>query len=532
MEKLSVNLRQGTAEPIQAEVSGHLLARVRGLEVSRAIEQILQSLPEEKRPYGRMMLETMQANDSVTEIVNIKDEEVVAIDRRNQETFDSVLAKLASRQNGHADALAEIEIGVAHLEKGGVTSAHSLSAESQTAPPHDFFRAALQSPLIVVDRLVYRPKHNPDAGKPYFVFCGERFTLSLEQSLDEYDDAYYEDHSEEFNRDIHRRAAIAASGQIVRNIERPVFKTHELAEFVALHLAPRLRSFHEGREASIRHRMLANNSLAVLSLEQGVFRSPQPSPLCETLPSNCLALAPHVYLLQPRGSFLWRALPDPGVYFPQATYGVGNSTSLSQIENKYAQIRDIKLRQEALRRSQRYADTWLERREREEQLVGCRQTLERSRSQFPEINYYEDPYHTVTARRGVFILYRNFPSAILRAGGGWFPCEATRLSINLTQPFSVGVFHHGCVYADRGFRHPLVDSSNVVLMDRCDNDIDALRYSGDLCGALIKHLNDAKLMLEIGYEKARHPSRALKPISEREAVRSGLPIYRYRYAVN
>jgi len=163
----------------------------------------------------------------------------------------------------------------------------------------------------------------------------------------------------------------------------------------------------------------------------------------------------------------------------------------------------------------------------------CRQTQERPRREAKEIIFYDDRYHSVAAHQGVFILYRRVPAFILRASGQYYACAATRLSIVLPAPAGERINHQGCVRVERGFRHPLAQQSGELLMDRCDNDITKLQrsaYPGDLCGALIKHLNDARLMLEIGYEKAPPPGRALSPISRAGAERLGCPVYHYRQA--
>lgn len=550
MEKLAVRLRHGTAEPIHTEVNGNLLTRIRGVHATQAIEMILQALPEEKRPYAQAFLSTMHSSDAVVEVVTVSetpteaDEEVVAVDRRREEPFDEVLSKLARQHGGNVDALEAIEIGTARLEKGGARAVASLPAQegdshkavplsgTSSLPRHPFFAAAQQMPFIVSHGQVWRVRHDPHANKPYLLFCEERFALEEDQSLQAYDVAYFEDDNALFEKTLRQHAIGEAGEQLSRAPQRPASLASNLPDFIVNHLIPRLRNYQVGRERAARREALSSYEQVspFLPSPKPVWR-PQPLPLLEVLPPHAFILAPHVYRLTSQGGLWRRAYPDPGVYFPRATYGFESVFPLSEVEAQYAQTLADSLERESKRRAPRYLHALLQQQNRAQQVEAHRQLCERSHRDGSEFVLYHDHYHGVAVKGGVFFLYRRVPAFVLRSAitQALYRCDATRLLIALRSTNADGVFFRGCVRADSGFQHPLVGQSQVVIMDRCDDDITALKNTHDLCGALVKHLNDAKMMLEIGFPHALPPEGRAQPLSPEEAKQLALPVYHYRH---
>jgi hypothetical protein len=551
MEKLAVRLRHGTSEPIHAEVNGHLLARIRGLQTTQAIQQILHSLPEEKRTYGEAMLTTMQAADAVVEVANVADEEVVNVDRTRDEPFDQILARIARLQDGNVETLEAIEIGTARLEKGGAGLLLAGPASGRSAPGpaalgdslaavpqagdaparHPFFAAVGSVPLVIVGGRAHRLRYAPQTQKPYFLFCGERFALDEDLSVQEWDEHYFDDRAAHFEDQIVRRAAGEAAQQATQAAARRAPRQNDLPDFLIHCLAPRLRAFCIGCEKLAEADTRLRRKPAAPAPAQERSWRPQPLPLCEALPADALILAPGVHSLALQKWLLGILRPDPGVYLPRATYGIRTMLPLVEVERTYARLLAQQIENEAARRVPLYMGLLLDQQKRGQHLQVVRELIGRSRHQAAEIPIYDDPYHLVAVHQGTVYLRRRVPACVLRSAqdGSCYRAEATRLSMAVTSTHGGSLFSHGCVRADPGFRHPLVNGSQRVTMDRCDTDIDRLQETSDLCGALIKHLNDARLMLEIGYAVAPSPANSLPAMHPSDVEQSGLPVYDFRH---
>ncbi len=256
---------------------------------------------------------------------------------------------------------------------------------------------------------------------------------------------------------------------------------------------------------------------------------PEPFPLAGILPNPCLLAAPFTFPLR-RGRPLWRAAaPDPGLSLAGSGYRAGPPVPLSHLEDAYVRRLGGVLQMEAARRMPRYAREVLMVADQARRAAECRRLAEQSRTGVAAIAY-DDPFHTLEARRGAFTLYRKLPRCVLRSAvsGVSYRCAPTRLGITLTSLQPYNVLHLHCVRAGRGFRHPLVHALGYVRMDRCPADYDTLCRDGDLAHALMKHLNDARLTLEVGYENAPPPGGVLEPIAAAELDDWG-PVYTYRH---
>jgi hypothetical protein len=544
MHKLAVRLRHGTSEPIHTEVNGDLLTRTRGLPATQAIRLLLQELPEEKRAYGQAMLATMQSVDSVIEVVNTADEEVVAVDPRRDEAFDQLLSRIVGGKGGEAGALKEIEIGTARLERGGTMASAAVRPavgggdRREAVPPsggslfhHLFFAATRETPMIVQGGVTYRLRRDPNATRHYFLFGGERFALRQDLSLREYDTFFFQDHSERFEKAIAQCAGVKVAECLRTVFERGTPTSDDISTFLVLSLIPRLRAFHLGQEMASRGKRTSWEPVPPRMPRPETPWCPERLPLCEALPRDVLIVDPGVYALVPHPWLRTMFHPDPGVYLPSGAFRIGSMQPLRNVEQSYRGLLIQRLDKEAARRLPQYTNALLRSQTQGEQVQNCRQLLEMSRGQDAEVTLFEDPYHTLTARQGTASLHRRVPACVLRsvADGRHYRCVATRVSITLSATRGDAIFYRGCVRAGPGYTHPLVDNSQAVLMDRCDNDIENLRNVPDLCGALIRHLNDARLMLEIGFDNAIPLSRRLTAIAPAEVERLGLPVYSFRH---
>ncbi len=239
MERLTIRLRNGAVEPIQTELDRPLLDRIRGLEVEQALRVIVAALPEKKQPYGQAMLATLGTPDSVVEMLNLADEEVVTVARHGTETTGrraSRFADLVARAGAHgvgsgrreARDVAAIEIGAARLARGGMPRASGVEPPALVVGPwdrnaersgpntrgptpeasvaHPLFRAARSVPFLVLAGETLRLRPGAEATLPQVRWGEESFGLQPDLTVAAWDGAFFEDHEEQLDTAMRRLA--------------------------------------------------------------------------------------------------------------------------------------------------------------------------------------------------------------------------------------------------------------------------------------------------------------------------------------
>jgi len=538
MQALKLRLRHGTAEPVETELSPSLLDRIQDMRVSHAISQILESVPEEKRSYAHSMRTTMDLPNSIVELLNPSDEEIVSVSRNSRESFAQVLSRLTRHNQGRAQDLGALEIGTAHLEQGGTArttnGASKRSADCAGAgslippqwhatPRHSFFAAAELAPLLVWRSSVWRMSPDASARSPWVTVDGQMFTLNSPQPLEEMDAAYWEDNDRRFEEMISTAARRIADQEITSISAASPAERDDLADLVVSRLIPRLRRYHLGETST--------PDQAESVRLRGPWRPREPS-LAALLPTSALVVGSQVRPLFIRLHFPLTPRPSTGLHGLVFSYEAKAGVPLARFESEHSRLLTMSIESEALRRSPEHVTQAMTSKRADEQRRVCRALRLRSRSSKRPLVVYQDPYHAIIAEHGALLLCRHVPAFVVRSArrraASVYWSAPTWLSIDLSTGRGPDIFYRGCVKTRSALRHPLISHRGVVLMDRCEGDMENLRSAYDVSLALVKHLLDAKMMLELGHPLSPPPD--CMPLIPRDKVeRMGLPLYNYRH---
>jgi hypothetical protein len=404
-------------------------------------------------------------------------------------------------------------------------------------PRLSFFEIAAETPVVILDGLVYYLLDRLDAEKGHFVFEGDRYGLVRTQSLASIERQYLSLFAEVLERykANYLRQVVDKRIQIAQEMRRQLAESNVLA-FLITQLIPRFMELDLGKELFDERRKARKDQ--ALNLSQVAKARPRPmadTPLQQAVGANTMILDDWIYPLVRVDDLNEGA--DLIVRANGVAWGLSPKCQpLGEAEAAYMteQLPEFlknQARDEVPERMRLLNEIVIQ----EHNLAGYLDGIAGTSPIAGDYCLYHDKEWGILKRSGVFYVYIEVPEYVVEdAHGSLYRFDATQVGVAVPSCNPGQVYALGSAVVLTPYQHMFVAAAtagSAICMPRGEAYFAALRRT-PLDEALCTYLKDAKETLRAGYH-AGNPYRPFHPISSfssrritrREAEEKRLPVY-------
>lgn len=412
----------------------------------------------------------------------------------------------------------------------------SVKDHKSELPRLGFFQIAAETPVVILDGMVFYLAENPTGEDPCFLFEDTCFGLVPSQSLLDIERQYgeiFENEIEQYK--IHYlRECVDKRIETFKDVQRKLAENQVLT-FLVTKMMPKLQELYTGKAPMTQPRREKRepNMQRPLGFQTGPRRRTS-SILPRVIGRNVVILDHKVYPLVPvnplaggdlilrSGGAIWglakdcRFLRDLESYCLAKLCRFLEEQALSETPDRMRLLQEIESAEQAMKAYQRL------------QIASTR----------GDVHLYQDKEYGILRRNGVWYVYVEVPEYVVEdADGTLYRFDAVRVGVPINNHSPEIALTPGTARVLAPYEHMFVQSKTAnagICMAKGSAYYGALRQM-PLREALCLYLHDAKQTLMAGHHAGngtrpyhRISSFPKRRISRQEAMDRDLPIYPYR----